>query len=165
MKSLASAVLKVLGIIVLAVVVLVIVVVVASGVSKTARQTAKNQSIKVLKMYATPPNATLADRLFVLKNTSGKTIKAIKFRVVVFNKLKEQLDSTLVSFEKPITPNAVVYCNVYTVFDESGLPTGHGCEVDPTNRPLLALARQVGCKPQQLRVTDKYKVKVLAVAY
>ncbi len=168
MKSLANALLKLLGIIVLAVVVLVVVAIVAHGVSKTARQARKNAAIKVLQVYASPPNPSLAVRLFFIKNTSGKTIRAAKFRVVVFNDLKEKLDNTLVSFHKSIAAGSSVYCTVYTIFNpETGLPTHAGCRVNTTNRRLLALAKEVGCPPRNLRLTgkDTYKVKVLAVAY
>ena len=86
--------------------------------------------------------------------------------MVVYNKLKEKVDDTTVQFEKSIVPNAVVYCNVYTLFDaDSGLPTESGCNVDSTDQSLLDLAKRAGCKPRQLEVHYRYKVNVLSVAY
>ena len=165
MKSFMGLTLKLLGVFVLAVVALVIVGVIVHGVSAVARQASKNQAIKVVRMYASPPNNTLAVRLFVIKNETAKTITAVKFRVVVFNKLKEKIDTTTVQFEKPVAPNGTVYCNVYTVFDSDGLVSASGCNVNHTDRRLLALAKQVGCKPEDLLVSDPYKVKVLSIAY
>ncbi len=165
MKGFLGTTLKMLGAFVLAVVALVMVTVMVHGLSHAAKQAAKNQAIKVLQMYASPPNKTLAMRLFVVKNTSGKTITAIKCRVDVFNKLKEKVDDTVVAFAKPLAPDSVVYCDGYSLFDSDGLPTDNGCKVDGTDRRLVGLAQQAGCKPNDLRVTDTYKVKVLSIAY
>lgn len=63
--------------------------------------------------------------------------------------------------------DAEVYCDLYFLFDaDTGLPTDSGIYVDRTDKRLVNFARQeVGCKPDDLEVRDKYKVKVLAVAY
>ncbi|MGC8552542.1 MAG: hypothetical protein ACP5O7_06700 [Phycisphaerae bacterium] len=165
MKLFLGVAIKLLGVSVLAVVALVIVGVMVHGFAAAARQDSKNDAIKVVRMYASPPNNTLVVRLFVVKNETAKTITAIKFRVVVLNKLKEKIDTTTVEFEKPVAPKSTVYCNVYTVFDSDGLVSASGCNVNHTDRRLLALAKQVGCKPEDLLVTNPYKVKVLSVAY
>ena len=132
----------------------------------TARQMQKNASIKVLRIYASPPNRTLAWRFYLVKNTSGKTITALKFRVTVFNQLHEKIDRTVVSIAKPIAANAQAYCDIYTIFDaDTGVPIQSGSYVDRTDKRLVEFAtHEVGCKPQDLQVQDPYKVKVLAIA-
>lgn len=165
MKSFSSLLIKLLAIFILGSVALVIAMVWMTVMAHGAKEAANNSAIKVLQMYASPPNRTLAIRFFVVRNTSGKTIQAIKFRVDVFNKLKEKVDDSVVTVEKPIAANSVVYCNVYTLFDNDGLTTDSGCNVNKTNRRLLALARQADCKPGQLQVHYQYKVKVIRVAY
>ena len=174
MKSFLNVVLKLLGVFVLAAMALAIVLVAAGifswsqlEVSKAAKRAKQNAAIDVLRMYASPPNRTLAWRFFLVKNTSGKTITALKFRVTVFNKLNEDIDSTVFSATQPIAASAVVYCDIYTLFDsDSGLPTDTGDYVDPTNKRLLDFAeKEAGCKPKDLLVQYPYKVKVLTVAY
>lgn len=174
MKSVLSIILKLLGIFVLAAFALGIVLAVVGLFSwghyraaKTAREVRKNAAIEVLRMYASPPNPTLAWRFYLVKNTSGKTITALKFRVTVYNKLDERVDSTVVKVTKPISANAEVYCDIYTLFDaEIGLPTHNGIYVERTDKRLVNFARhQVGCKPEDLMVKYPYKVKVLAIAY
>ena len=174
MKSVLSILLKLLGIFVLAAFALGIVLMAVGLFSlghyeaaKTAREVKKNAAIAVLRMYASPPNRTLAWRFYLVKNTSGKTITALKFRVTVYNKLNERVDRAVVSVTKPIAANAEVYCDIYTLFDaEIGLPTDSGIYVDRTDKRLVNFAQhQVGCKPQDLQVHYPYKVKVLAIAY
>ena len=174
MKSFLGVVLKLLGIFVLAAVALGIVLV-AAGVfswghyeaSQAAKRAKKNAAIEVVRMYASPPNRTLAWRFYLVKNTSGKTITALKFMVTVFNKLHEKVDQATIAVTKPIAANAEAYCDIYTVFDaESGLPTDNGIYVDPTDKRLVDFAEhEAGCKPEDLRVNYAYKVKVLAIAY
>ncbi len=174
MKSVLSTLLKLLGIFVLTAIALVIVLISIGLFSwghyeaaKTLKQVKKNTAIQVLRMYASPQNPTLAWRFYLVKNTSGKTITAIKFRVTVFNKLHEKVDQTTIAVTKPIAANAEVYCDIYTLFDaDSGLPTDNGIYVDPTDKRLVNFAEhEAGCKPEDLRVNYPYKVKVLAVAY
>lgn len=174
MKSFLNVVLKLLGVFVLAAMALAIVLV-ATGIfswnhleaTEAAKRAKKNAAIEVLRMYASPPNRTLARRFFLVKNASGKTITALKFRVTVFNKLKEEIDSTVFSATQPIAASAKVYCDIYSIFDsDSGLTTDTGAYVDTTDKRLVNFAEEeAGCKPKQLLVRYPYKVKVLAVAY
>ncbi len=174
MKSFLGVVLKLLGIFVLAAVAVGIVLIAIGAFSwghyeaaQTAKEAKKNAAIEVLRMYASPPNRTLAWRFYLVKNTSGKTITALKFRVTVFNKLHEKVNQTTIAVTKPIAANAEVYCDIYTLFDaETGLPTDSGSYVDRTDKRLMNFAEhEAGCKPEDLRVNYAYKVKVLAIAY
>ena len=99
MNSFLNGVLKLLGILVLTGVapgiLLVAVALFSLGshqAAKTAKQARKNAVIEVLRMYASPPNRTLAWRFYLVTNTSGKTITALKFRVTVYNKLTSAAD-------------------------------------------------------------------------
>jgi hypothetical protein len=135
--------------------------------AETAKQARKNAAVDVLKMYASPSNPTLAWRFYLVKNTSGKTITAIKFRVTVFNKLNEPIDRTIVTHTKPIVANAEVYCDICTLFDaDTGLATESDSYVDRTDKRLVNFAEhEAGCKPEDMRVNYPCTVKVLAVAY
>jgi hypothetical protein len=173
-KSFLNIILKLLAVFVLAAVAVGITLIAVGlfswghhQVVQANKAAKENAAIEVLRMYASPPNPTLAWRFYLLKNTSGKTITAIKFSVTVFNSLKEQIDRSVVTVAKPIAPNAVVYCDVYTLFDaNTGLPLQSGSYLDLTDRRLVHFAEhEVGCKPGALRVVDPYKCKVLAVAY
>lgn len=174
MKSFLDIVLKVLGSFVLAVVAVGIALI-ATGIfswghhqaAQIAKQTKKNAAIEVLRMYAGPQNRTLAWRFYLVKNTSGKTITALKFKVTVLNKLKERIDRTVVAVTGPIPANAEVYCDACTIFDaDTGIPTENDCYVDRTDKRLVDFAEhEAGCKPKDLRVDYRYKVKVLAIAY
>lgn len=174
MKSVLNTVLKLLGILVLLAVVAGIAIVVFAVFSwghhvavQAALQKKQNSAIEVVRMYASPPNGTLAWRFFLVKNTSGKTITAIKFRVTVYNQLKRPIDRTTVRASAPIAPGAEVYCDLYTLFDlRTGLPVQSGGYVDRTDKRLVDFAEhQVGCQPQALQVTRPYQVKVLSIAY
>ena len=174
MKSLLNTVLKLLGVFVLAAVA-VGVVLIAIGLfswghyeaAQTAGQAQKNAAIDVLRMYASPPNPTLAWRFYLVENTCPKAIAALKFRVTVFNKLKQPIDCTVVSTTQPIAPHAEVYCDAFTLFDaDTGIPTESRCYVDRTDKRLGDFAvHEAGCTPDDLRVNRPFKVKVLAIAY
>jgi hypothetical protein len=174
MKSPLTAILKLLGIFVLSAIALVIVLIAAGIFSwgryeavQTAKEAKKQVAIKVLKMYASPPNQTLAWRFYLVTNTSGKTITALKFRVTVFNEFKQPIDRTVATVTDPILASTEVYCDIYTLFDaDTGLPTESRSYVERTDKQLVYFARrEAGCKPVDLLVHYPYKVKVLAIAY